>query len=365
MSLGAGSAQSAGYDNKFFIQSEDGSFRLNIKGLLQSRYIGNWRDGASEDFEGGFQTMRANLFLSGTIGNPKFSYLFVLAQSHTTGGVSVESAWGKYQATEDVSVKFGRFRNLAFMREEKTSYTKQLAVERSYMNEEFTVDYVEGIELFWTPSETVHITGGFNDGIRSSKTDFTADTTDFAVTGRADVKLAGSWKQFADFNSWSSDDTGALVGAAVHYQAGKSGSSTGDVLTWTVDASVEGGGANLYASVVGREVSNDTTSDLSQMGLLVQGGYMVIPDKVEVFGRYELIDYDGFSDMGATTALAEDTVNIATAGVNYYMAKHSAKATFDVQYVMDPVSISRTHTGVLASSNDNQVIARLQLQLMF
>lgn len=362
----------AGYDGGFFIKSADGGTSLKINGIAQVRYIFNTRDESDDDYEGGFQLMRGNLFFSGNIIDPKIKYAITLASSRADGSVGAEDIWLGYDFTDTLSVKAGRFRGFSFMREERLSYGKQLAVERSYVNEEFTMDYVEGIEAMWKAADAVQVRLGVNDGRYSgsvSGRDFNADTTDVAFTGRVDVKLAGEWAQFDDFNSWSNDDLGILVGAAAHYEIGETDSANedNDIFTWTVDASAETGGFNVYGAVVARHASNDGTPDVDQWGALVQAGYMVVPDVLEPFARYEFIDFDGFSDIGATTALAEDEVSIVTVGVNYYLKKHNAKLTVDVVHALDPIPTSRTHTGLLpdASDEDGQTALRAQFQLLF
>ena len=80
------------------------------------------------------------------------------------------------------------------------------------------------------------------------------------------------------------------------------------------NGSVECHGANLYAVFVAQYVDNETMQNLRRPGVLVQGGYMVIPDKLEPFARYEYIDYDGFSNLEATSSILDDAINILTCG---------------------------------------------------
>ena len=365
----------AGYDGGFYISSNDGGFLLKAKGLLQIRHIVNSRENSgSDDLESGFQITRANLFLSGHIADPKLKYLIALAQNRNTGGYVAESARIDYDLTDGLTIKFGRFRGFAFTREERTSYTKQLGVERSYVNEVFTVDYVEGVELWARPSDVVHLRGAIHDGAGSGSAaarDFQNDTTDIALTGRVDIKLAGDWKQAEDFTSWSGEPLAAFFGAAIHREEGETGTNTGannDFTSWTLDGSIEGNGANLFVAVVGRHSDNETGPSVDQLGLLIQGGIMVIPDKLEPFVQFQYIDFDGFTNTAATTAITgDDTVSIIGFGANYYMAKHNAKLTVDVLVALDPIPMTLSHTGLLmdGTNQENQVVARTQFQLMF
>ncbi len=73
-------SMTAGHDGRrFFLASADGSFRMNINGQLQFRYIYNNRNDATsgavagKDDTMGFQFRRSKLTFSGHIGDPGFS----------------------------------------------------------------------------------------------------------------------------------------------------------------------------------------------------------------------------------------------------------------------------------------------------
>lgn len=110
----------------------------------------------------------------------------------------------------------------------------------------------------------------------------------------------------------------------------------------------------------------------NQIGFVVQGGIFIVPDKVELFGRYEWIDFDGVyyrnngaGTQGGTANLVKDELGIFSAGINYYIHKHSAKLTLDAQYTFDPVPVSNSGGGLLSSSDDSQFVLRSQLQWSF
>ena len=147
-----------------------------------------------------------------------------------------------------------------------------------------------------------------------------------------------------------------MIGAAVHYQ--KSG-ETGDgndtavvntedaFLAYTVDASMEFDGANLYAAFVGannkalfKDKAANTHASNNTFGLLVQGGFFV-NDNWEIFGRYDGIYAD--KDASKTTNNAQldpKTFNFLTFGANYYLVpkSHAMKVTADVI-----VSLNKTY----------------------
>lgn len=187
-----------------------------------------------------------------------------------------------------------------------------------------------------------------------------------------------------------------FVGASMFWQEVETGdsntSSVGGIaidslFQWSVDASWEWNGWNAFAALVGRntEASGNpaaaaaTNNHESSYGLVLQGGYMLIPDKFEPYVRYEMLDltYTGAGVVGGTT----DDVHIVTVGANYYLNKHNAKFTADVVWALEPLNtnnvggafagnggVNNNANGGLLSdfaNEDNQVSLRAQLQLMF
>ncbi len=65
------------------------------------------------------------------------------------------------------------------------------------------------------------------------------------------------------------------------------------------------------------------------------------------------------------TPVVDDEINIITFGANYYFKKHTIKLTTDLVWVLDPLPDSDTGAGLLRSSEDDQIVIRTQLQLMF
>jgi phosphate-selective porin OprO and OprP len=395
----------AGYNKNFFLASEDGTFLLKVGGRVQVRYIANFRDeedaGTLDDEnETGFQIRRVKPFFSGYIGSPKFEYHVVLAADRNSTTAGLEEATIAYALMDDLQIKGGRFK-APFLHEELVSSGKQLAVERSLFNEVFTTGFTEGVALNYT-REMWRVSGMFNDGQNAGEistgrqpsvtpavggNDFQNDLTDFALTGRFDLKLAGDWKQWEEFAAWSGEEMAIFLGAAVHYERGETGSNTGNTtfnnnfLQWTVDGQFKMSGFNVYAAIAGRHDlereganatagtgSGDATENFDDYGAVVQLGYMVIPDKLEPFARYEWISTDDDRAAGL-----DDSINIVTVGANYYFIKHNSKFTFDLVWALNPltaaniVSTSTSGLGLLndVGDSEDQIAVRAQFQLQF
>ncbi|MFA7236089.1 MAG: porin [Phycisphaeraceae bacterium] len=379
------SAVTAGHNGKnFFLASEDGNFLLTVAAEAQIRYIYNHLQDdtpATDDDTNGFQIRRARLDFRGHAYDPKLTYRLRINADRSTGNVGLEYAYLGYDLAEDWNVKIGQFKPL-FLREENVSSVRQLAVERTYASDYFTIDYAQGAELTYD-GQWFHPSLTFYDGSYTQNSEFTADRSDFALAGRAEFLLAGDWKQFSDFSSWSKDKPGVLLGVAGGYERGNGGGGTNtpDIFKYTADISAEYAGFNLFAAFYGQHFDvNDSSAGLpsnldqaDQYSFVVQGGTFVIPDKLELFARYEYLDFDGvyYRNNGASTQggsgnlTGSDSLSIVTLGGNWYIHKHNTKFSVDVQWALDPVPVANTGGGLLASTEKDQIAVRAQLQWSF
>lgn len=396
----------AGWNENFFLASGDGKFLLKVSGMVQVRWVLNvvdYDEDTDEDTDRhGFEIRRAKVQFAGHIGDPKFQYLVRLAadadnsiddDSETRfgdedgGDVFLEEGWISYTFDNGITVRGGRFQ-APFLREELTAAQHQLAVDRSYVNEIFSVGYSEGIEVSYAAEKwkvAVMINDGFEAGEYSriqpfypldSDPDGNAwndSDTDFAITARADVMLMGNWSQMNDFTAWSGEDTAVFLGAAFHLEddedEGDSSVDQNDFWMWTVDLSAEWQGWGLYTAVIGAhseydEAVSDEEPDV--YGWIIQGSYN-INDKIEPFVRYEKICPDNLDIVSGTKG--GEHQGFITFGANWYLKKHAAKFTGDVVYALGSVEEAMPHIGIYpttsSDSEDNMWAVRLQFQLLF
>lgn len=378
----------------FFIGSEDGNFEMEFMGHVQVRYIYNQNDdparvGETREDQEGFQIPRAKFGVYGHIYDPALTYGLRLAadagvDTRSPGGnanagvddgdAELEEAFFGYEFAEGWQVKGGQFKG-PFLREELVYSAHQLAAERSLVNDIFTIDYTQGLQAsyespMWRAAAMIH------DGSYAANTDFDAGPglgsagveAEFALAGRAEVLVAGDWEQFEDFQAWSGDSLGVMVGAGADYENAEhqTAATPADVLKWTVDASVEVpemAGFNAFGALMGRHTdANDFGTDVDQYGAVVQAGVFVIPDRMDAFGRWEWLDTDG------QFAGTPDKVNLLTAGTNYYLQGNNARATLDAVWVMDE-NIQNfgvtNYNGLLGSQDEDEVAVRAQFQMLF
>ena len=358
------SHMTAGHNGSgFFLSSEDGSFLLNLRGYVQMRHVNNSvDDGAGIDgTERGFEFPRAKIIASGHIADPRLGYLVSLSVNPDTNNVSADELSISYEWMDGVTISGGESK-APFMREEMIEPTHQLAVDRSYVNETFTAGIVQGIGVTWDASDDMLVRLSLNDGAGSGEdatAGFSGDSSDIAITARVDLKLAGSWDQWSDYSAWSGEGQALFVGVAVHHEVGETGDANDNdnATGWTVDAALENNGWNLSAAVTGVNSDFETTADADPYGLVAQAGYNCSNSGMEPYVRWEQVDFDG----------AADDVEILTVGVNRYFNNHAAKLSVDVVWTSDAIPVAAEDIGIRATgaNNDDQVVIRSQLQLMF
>ncbi len=348
------------YDHGFIIRDND-HFLLKINSYLQLRYISNTATHNDDDEVSGFQTRRAAVMFSGYIGSPKIKFVMLPTVSRSSGSMRIELAYVGYTIDDNWQVIAGQIK-APFHREWLTSARLQPMVERSYVNSLFTSLYVQGVELIRKTDDTC-LRLALHDGTWSWNTDFNADRTDYALVVRGEWKVYGDWKQFSDTVGWAGDH-GLLLGAAYEFDRGETGggTQTPDLHKFTADVSLEGDGWNLYAACSGRNIESNGSPGIleaDQWGALLQGGVFLVPDKLDLYARYEWIDVDGVAfkqSTGVTTATTDDIARLLTVGMNYFLRGHQTKITVDVVHAFDGLPMTDTSTGMIASDGPSTIL---------
>jgi len=365
------SGATAGYDKGFFIGSTDGSFKLKIGGQIQARYTYNNQEegGAIDDTNrSGFGVRRAKLKFSGHVIDPSWKFQVNGAfDNDDEDSIGAFTGQGDFNLEEGNvtkvfdngwSVKFGQFKG-PFMREELTSSSRQLAVERSLVNEEFNQDRSIGVQVGYQ-GESFRVHGMYSNGIKTANKPWVSYDTEYAFMGRAEFLLDGEWKQFKDFTSPRGSEFGMMVGVGFVHQTAEYGTSAGPEetdLRVTADLGLEGDGWSVF---VGGTYQDLDEADANPWGIVAQGAYY-IADDLELFARYEV----GDSDNGS----GDEDLSVLTVGVNKYFSKHALKWTTDFGYGFDSVSRDWSKLGAGwrpdASGEDGQFVIRSQFQLLF
>ena len=362
----------AGY--RTFVQSE-------TRSALTTAIRASRRDDGNRS---GFKNKRTKLWFSGNVVSPQWQYMIEADFFHRGGGLfELRDAYIAYDYGDGWKARAGQFK-APFLREELVDARYQLAAERSLLTKNFTGGRVQGVGLDYR-GDQFHLTGVYSNGAARANRNALDEDTEWAFTARGEYLLSGTWDQFTDFTSPSGEETGVLIGAAIHVEEQEFGTGFIDGSTFpvtrvgnndeletlmiTADVSAEFGGANLYGAFVYRNLDSNAGGDLDQIGFLVQGGYY-FNDDWEGFVRYEWADFDipDLTVPGGITVYSWDDLSVLTFGVNKYFAGHQAKWTTDIGIALDRVEFFAARGAGFRSDtggDDGQVVIRTQLQLLF
>ncbi|HEX2973293.1 MAG TPA: hypothetical protein VHP11_13240, partial [Tepidisphaeraceae bacterium] len=280
------------------------------------------------------------------------------------------------------ALKAGQYKDHVYQ-EETVSSKRQLAAERSVMNELLMggcFDRVQGVAVLYGDLETpLHAEGSFHDGAASFNTPFYDTETDssanahFGMTGRLDWKVMGGWKDYRDFSARDTKEDLLVLGAGTDWTQGDFFNDvdlveSGDRFFSALDAQWELAGpkVGMYAALTSdyTRFNDGSADDRLNWGALVQAGWAV-SRQWELFARYDLVKLDD----AFLTARSEDLVQEITTGVSYYLGRDGsagprAKVTVDVGYLPDGSPVAIPNIGIPAASENDVVYLRAQLQLV-
>jgi len=375
----------AGWNKGFFLASPDGNFKLNVSGFMQVRYTFNHANKTRENgggiptntpYKRGFENANTWLDFSGNVVDPSWTYH--IRGNFANDGIG-EMALTFASISKDFgngwSVTAGQFRG-PWLRETLVDDPYQLGVDRSVMNDYFTQGFDQGIQVGYE-ADAFRVNGFFGDGVLSgvqvsglnigsatSNSPWQATPTNYAVAARGEYKISGDWAQFDDFTSRRGEEAGMMVGLAGVAERGNANSNFPNTVAYgfTADFSWEMNGANLFASFVWLSTNGGAvTQKTKPWGFNVQGGYFVTDD-IEIFGRYEIINYKLTGNVGGDS----DKYNGLSFGANYFFADN-VKGTVGWSSNFKSFGSSNFDSGFREDVNGakNQWALRGQLQLLF
>ncbi len=344
----------------FELRSADDDFSLEVEGQLQVRWalskttVRNDRDSTRS----GFELRRTKLSFSGHVVDRDWRYRVKMAFGSDSGDARLQSVWLRRRLSKHWDVRGGQFK-LALLREERVSSRRQLLVERSLVDREFRPGFSKALEIVGR-SDHFGLTVAVSDGLRSSNTDALARDVEYAFTGRVEWQSGDDWSRFSDFTSPPGSGAAVLLGAAAHVEREESGGDRSEerLWRWTADASLELDGANLFAAVIGDRIEAHSGPHETRIGFVAHGG-LYVHDSIEIFARYE------YGDAGDASA----KLSVVTTGFNWYRNGHRLKTTADIGYAFNGVTRTWASDGAAwrrdRDDDDGQIVARLQLQLLF
>ena len=360
----------AGYEDGFFIRSEDGTFSFKPTVIGQFRYVASYAEGEKVDeddsFDSGFEFRRMRLKFDGTVFSKDLSY--TVQWENARSSTTLLDAFAAYRFAGVWKVRGGQFTPV-YAVEEYFSPHHVTAVDKSLMHQLLgnRIDRVQGVELQYGGVKDeagnevpVRVTVAAHDGANSINTDFRdGPAGNFGFVGRAEWLAAGSWKDYKDWSPRTLGDKDLLVlGASADYSDFPGFGQTlmyADVMYKSVHKFA------LYGGVEGmltEERNSSGDQDRFDTGLV--GQFSFLPNRAwEPFVRYSYLRLDDQTD--------EDTYNEIAVGVNRYLGPdgawfHRAKVVTDIVYLPDGAPSGTTSLGY--QQNDAaQLVFRVQFTL--
>ncbi len=358
-----GNGATSGYNNGFFVQSADGKWSMKINGLFQERFnVGHqpqdtWSSqggaapAANKDTAFGFETTRAALNFSGQLAGVAY-YNARLDWSPYNGnnGLSstpLEWAYGGWHVDDNWSVQLGR-QKMQVTRGFIVNAEDQQAIERS------SYDY------FWASSQITNgvmavgswdqfrmnamFSNGFdtNAGTNGNLDDWQNNVQGWAITGRGEWLLEGSWDQFDRIGSAAGSADAWMLGVGAGYLKGNTGSSAGaatddepDAWLVSADLSYESDGWNIYGSGTYQRTNTGAAGadDVNSVGFEAGAGMYMDADN-ELYGRWQWVN------PGQGAGAVSSNINIATIGWNHYLGGPNTKLSADWSWCFSDPSMA-------------------------
>lgn len=341
----------AGYSGGFFLRTNDDFFSLKINFRSQFPFVVENEDNETDT---GFDIRRMWVSFRGNAFRPWLKYLLILEPTDDVTLLDYIIDAAKF--TQAVP-RVGQFR-VPFNREDLTDPFNLQLVDTSILNQEFRLGRDIGASVGGVLGKFItYSVGVFNGDGRNSLSENSnllyVGRVMFTPTGEPRYSSIHPFPVSGDYTysqgAFENSEVPLIaVSAALAYLPGfkpdeKSpdnvfindrvtalGSDESDILQFTADILIKYLIFSFEAEYNLRNISPDETgidSVLAQ-GVRVQSGIFLIPEVIEVAGRFVIIDPGMDSD--------DDKIWEITPGLSFYFTKsHSLKLQFDYSFIRD------------------------------
>lgn len=294
---------------------------------LSNRVQIRWTDERDDEDEPADLTIRrARSKVEGWIGSRAVTYEFGLDY---TGGGRVLDAWLNWDpfATEAFQVQVGQFK-VPFGRERLTSSGKRQLVDRSAVSGDFTDGRDIGVQV-WGLGASRRIeyrAGVFNGNGRGVLTNPDGHRQ---LNARIMVQPFGKVGYGeSDFESTGRPLVAVAVNAELNDRRGASAENDLRRRLVGIDVAAKHRGASLVVELFHGRFEPEAGPTFTARGLLLQGGWFIVPTRVEVAARYGAV-------LPETTGFGFRREREAAVGGSYYLSAHRLKLQADVRRLHD------------------------------
>ncbi len=380
------------YDDGLVFETKNKNFRVRYRTLIQFQFSATNNDDSSGT-ETEFFFRRFRLKFDGHAFRPWLIYILQLSRDDVKLGQGGNSSGVKFKDFyidavyfDKIFPRIGQFK-VPFNREQLASGTALLLVERSIVNSEFSYGRKIGGALYgFLGSHLAYGAAVYT----SPATDDTADASSVgSETFSTRIQLnfggtleysnggfptGGDYALVPDFTKVpifvsgaalvyipalsvkeSSGDSGALLQRFIEL-----GISKGNVVSITGDASYKLPMFNVEAAYTGRWIEPDQGGGdtVYDQGVRIQTGLFLMPELIELAGRWAFISYDTSPGVSVTQEVLRDNSLELTSGINYYISKNkNHKLQLSYSFINE--------TFTQGAPNEDQKTLRVQFQVQF
>ena len=377
-----------GYNKGFYFKTLDDKFSAKLRNRMQYKYQYTDRDigtdGSPEEDESTFDFRRIRTKISGNAYGKNVKYK--IEWDSSTDDVDLRDAYVEFKHIPWANIWAGQGK--VFSRQVLTSSASLQMIDRADTIDEFRFQNDERKRGVAIHSEKIldgkidYLAGVYNPTIRSD--DNTINT--MLYMARASYYPFGPYVSYLESDLEYTESFKMHIAGGIGFeQIGQNESDSGESEIDQTQLLGEFGFKYRGLSLVGEYhnrkrkvldthlVANASTitflgpgggsgvvgakETLNDQGFFVQGGYFVIPEKLEIAGRYELIDYGRNHPEGGTLGLV-DNRRFYTAGLNYFLKGRDHK--LQINYIHREEELS----GAFFGDNDENVFLT-QYQIYF
>lgn len=352
-------------------RTPDNMFEGSLGFNLQTRYTNFDLDARFGGIDANqFRVRRFKLFMNGFFFDPRLTWRVQLAFESNVASRTLDDAWLGWKFADAAAVQMGQYKT-PYSRQELYNDGVLQFPERSLATDAFKPSRDEGFMAF----------GNFCNGL------FTYQAGVFGGTGQSNLRtnenvmpvvrltanpigtMGASEADIQDhktpalsfgangFTNTLRKLTDVAFEAELNYAgpAGWLGRNVGlfqlgenvDIKSWGVDAQFKWHGFSLQGEGYWGQAEGQTSGvRLYSYGYYVQAGYFILPQKLDIAGRYSYVDYN--------RDVARGGFGVISASTSYYVRRNSLKFVFDY-------SLTHRKRPTGEPANDNAFIIQAQL----
>ena len=353
------------FEGRFGSAAIDDRFRLR---RMRINVTGDFAEKFDFKLEGEFASTDTAITVRNAMGA-------TIASNSTRTSFAALDLWANWHQFPEFQIKLGQYK-APFGFEQLSSDPKLLTAERSQVTSALTPERQIGVQVWGKPLTNVfpeqkdlltYYAGIFNGNGRNVTIN---DNDEYMFAGRLEVqpwkgKLAGAdaWVKFGGNALSSNDASGTNLSPAGSVRVNSDGSlssftapTAAERQGYGFDAAFHWGPFDLAAeylseSFEGRIVNGvmPTFSDFRAEGYYVQGGYFVVPKKLQVVTKYEHFN---------PGQIISDNLDSITGGLTYYIRGDDIKLMANYIHTWSNFRDARP---LLGPADFDEILLRLQV----